>query len=111
MISVLLHVLKYPGKMNWKKLKKIIVPLLIIKILFLIFFFFKSDLISISRDITSDNNYIQGTEINDAGQGHQKLIRIVRNEEDRGIIIKLRAKKHHRLLEDDQSKPSNPVVD
>jgi hypothetical protein len=95
--------------MNWKKLKKIIVPLIILKFLFLTIFIFKSDLISISREITSsDSNYLQGTEIDNMDQGQQKLIRIVRNEEERGIIIKLRAKKNHRLLEDEKS---NPVVD
>lgn len=97
--------------MNWKKLKKIVVPLIILKIIFLIIFIFKSDLISISREITSDTNYLQGTEMGNIDQGQKKLIRIVKNEEDRGIIIKLRAKKNDRLFNDDQSKPNIPVID
>lgn len=97
--------------MNWQKLKKVIIPLIIIKIIFLVFFIFKSDLISISREITYFSNYQQGTESDSIVQKRQRLIRIVRNEEERGIIIKLRGKKNAKPFPDDQREPNNPIVD
>lgn len=79
--------------MIWKKLKKAIIPLIIVKLVIFVFFIFMSDAISISRDINYSSNY-QGTFDNDSiVLNKQKLIRIVRNEDKRGISIKLRGRK------------------
>lgn len=77
--------------MNWRKLKKVLIPLLIIKVLIFVFFIFKSDLVSISREINYNQ---QGIENGSVAPEKQKLIRIVRNENDRGITIKLRSRKN-----------------
>lgn len=97
--------------MNWQKLKKVIIPLIIIKIIILVFFLSRSDLISISREISYSSNYQQGTESDSIVQRKQRLIRIVRNEEERRIIINLRGKKNAKPFSDDQREPNNPIVD
>ncbi len=97
--------------MNWQKLKKVIIPLIIIKVIILIFFISKGDLISISREIPYSSSFQQGTEGDSIVQKKQRLIRIVRNEEERGIIIKLRGKKNAKPFPDDQREPNNPIVD
>jgi len=97
--------------MNWQKLKKVLIPLIIIKIIIIVFFIFESELISISREMTFSGSYLQGIENDSIVQEKQRLIRIVRNEEERGIIIKLRRKKNTELFPDDQRAPYNPIVD
>lgn len=88
-----------------------VIPLLIIKLLIFVFFMFKSDLISVSREITYIDGYQQGLENDSIVQKKQRLIRIVRNEEDRGIIIKLRRKKDAISFPEKEEVPANPIVD
>ena len=99
------------GTMIWQKLKKVIIPLIIIKIIIFVFFIFKSDLISISREISYIGIYQQGIENNSIFQEKQRLISIVRNDEERGIIIKLRRKKNAMPFPDNQRERYNPIVD
>ncbi len=97
--------------MIWKNLKKVIIPLIIVKFIIIVFFVFKSDLISISRDINYSGNYQEGFDNDSIILKKQNFIRIVRNEEERGIIIKLRGKKNAKPFLDDQREPNNPIVD
>ena len=46
--------------MIWKKLKKLIIPLIIAKLVILSFIIFRGDFISISRDINYKSNYQEG---------------------------------------------------
>ena len=77
-----------------KNLKKVIIPLIIVKFIIIVYFVFKSDLISISREINYSNNYLEGFDNDSIVLQKQKSIQIVRNEEERGISIKLRGKKN-----------------
>jgi regulatory protein YycI of two-component signal transduction system YycFG len=97
--------------MNWKKLKKVIIPLLIVKAIFFGFVIFGSDVITISRDINYSSNYQEGFDNDSIILKKQKLIRIVRNEEERGISIKLRAKKNNKPHREEEGQISIPVVD
>lgn len=97
--------------MIWKKLKKLIIPMIIAKAVILIFFIFSSDVISISRDINYTNNYQEGFDNDSIVQKKQKFIRIVRNEEERGISIKLRGKKNVKPLREKDSEISIPLFD
>jgi hypothetical protein len=97
--------------MIWKKLKKVIIPLIIAKFVILVFFIVSGDIISISRDIDYSSNYQEGFDNDTIIQKRQKFIRIVRNEEERGISIKLRGKKNAKPLLEKEGEISNPVVD
>jgi hypothetical protein len=97
--------------MIWKKLKKLIIPLIIAKLVILVFFIFRGDFISISRDINYTSIYQEGFESDSIVQKKQKLIRIVRNEEERGISIKLRGKKNDKSLRENEGEISVPIVD
>jgi len=97
--------------MIWKKLKKLIIPLIIAKLVILVFFIFRGDFISISRDINYTSIYQEGFESDSIVQKKQKLIRIVRNEEERGISIKLRGKKNAKSLRENEGEISVPIVD
>jgi hypothetical protein len=97
--------------MIWKKLKKVIIPLIIVKLVLLVFFFFRGDIISISRDINYSSNYQEGFDNDSIVQKKQKFIRIVRNEEERGISIKLRGKKNAKPLREKEGEISIPIVD
>lgn len=97
--------------MFWKKLKKLIIPLIIVKLVILVFFIFSSDFISISRDINYTNNYQEGFDSDSIVQKKQKFIRIVRNEEDHGISIKLRRKKSAKPVREKESEISIPLFD
>lgn len=97
--------------LNWHKLKRVIIPLLIIKIVVFVVFIFKSEYISISREITYNGNYQQETEGDTLIQKRQKVIRIVKNEEDRGITIKLRGKKNTKSIPDTKRELYNPKVE
>jgi hypothetical protein len=97
--------------MIWKKLKKVIIPLIIAKFVILVFFIVSGDIISISRDINYSSNYQEGFDNDTIIQKRQKFIRIVRNEEERGISIKLRGKKNAKPLLEKEGEISNPVVD
>ena len=97
--------------MNWKKLKKAIIPLIILKLIILVFFIFKGDVITVSRDINYSNNYQEGFDSDSIVQKKQKFIRIVRNEGERGISIKIRGKNNIRPLREDKEELSVPIVD
>jgi len=77
----------------------------------LVFFIFRGDFISISRDINYTSIYQEGFESDSIVQKKQKLIRIVRNEEERGISIKLRGKKNDKSLRENEGEISVPIVD
>jgi hypothetical protein len=97
--------------MVWKKLKKLIIPLIIAKLVILGFFIFRGDFISISRDINYSSNYQEGFDADSIVQKRQKFIRIVRNEEERGISIKLRGKKNAKPFREKEREISIPIVD
>ena len=97
--------------MIWKKLKKVIIPLIIAKFIILGFFIFKGDVISISRDINYSSNYKEGFDIDSIVLKKQKFIRIVRNEEERGISIKFRGRKNAKPLREKEGGINIPIVD
>ena len=97
--------------MIWKKLKKVIIPLIIVKSVIFVFFIFKSDIISISRDFNYSTNYEQEFEGDSTILKRQKLIRIVRNEEEPGISIKVRGREKPGNLREKEEEISVPVVD
>lgn len=97
--------------MIWKKLKKVIIPLLIAKLVILVFFISRGDVISISRDINYSSNYQEGFDTDSIVLKKQKFIRIVRNEAERGISIKLRGKKNAKPLREKEREISNPIID
>jgi hypothetical protein len=97
--------------MIWRKLKKVIIPLIIIKFIIFVFFIFKSDIISISRDINYSTNYRAEFDDDNIALKRQKLIRIVRNEEEPGISIKLRGRKNDRPLREKEGEITIPLFD
>ncbi len=97
--------------MIWRKVKKVIVPMIIIKITIFLFFILSGDRISISRDKSYETSYQEGMTGDSAALRRQKLIRIVRNEEERGISIILRAKKNHKSVKERERDHSYPIVD
>jgi hypothetical protein len=97
--------------MLWKRLKKAIIPLVIAKLLIFVFFIFQGDIITISRDINYNSNYQVGFDSDSIGLKKQKLIRIVRNEQERGITIFLRGKKNDSPLRDKEGEIFVPIVD
>ena len=97
--------------MIWKKLKRVIIPLIVVKSVIFVFFLFKSDIISISRDINFSSTYQQDFDNDSTIIKRQKLIRIVRNEEDPGISIKLRGRDKDRQQREKEREISVPVVD
>jgi hypothetical protein len=99
------------GSMIWQKLKKVIIPLIIVKLIIFVFFIFKSDIISISRDINYSTSYQQEFDNDSTVLKRQKLIRIVRNEEEPGISIKLRGREKTRHLREKEGEITIPVVD
>jgi len=97
--------------MIWKKLKKVIIPLIIVKLIILVFFIFRSDVISISRDINYGINYQEGFDNDSIVLEKQKIIRIVRNEEEHGISIRLRGRKNAKPIREKKGEISIPIVD
>lgn len=94
-----------------KNLKKLIIPLIIVKFIIIVYFVFKNDLISISREINYSNNYLEGFDNDSIVIQKQKSIQIVRNEEERGISIKLRGKKNTKPFREKKGEISVPIVD
>jgi hypothetical protein len=97
--------------MIWRKLKKVILPLIIVKFMIFLFFIFKGDIISISRDKNYSTNYQQESDNDSTVLKRQKLIRIVRNEEEPGISIKFRGRDNTRHLREKEGEITIPVVD
>jgi hypothetical protein len=85
--------------------------LIIVKFIIIVFFVFKSDLISISRDINYSGNYQEGFDNDSIILKKQNFIRIVRNEEERGISIKFRGKKNAKPLREKEGEKSIPMID
>ena len=97
--------------MIWGKLKKLVIPLIIAKFIIFVFFVFRSDLISISSD-TSHSTRSQIEFDNDSTVlKRHKLIRIVRNEEEPGISIKLRGRENTESLKEKGREIIIPTVD
>lgn len=97
--------------MFWTKVKRFIIPLIVVKLVFFLFFIFRSDIVSISRDISYSPGYYQESDNDSTVLKRQKLIRIVRNEEERGISITLRGRKNERALREKEDEIMIPVVD
>jgi len=97
--------------MIWRRVKKVIIPIIIAKIVILVFFIFSGDVITISRDTNYTSNYQEGYDNDSVVLKKQKFIRIVRNEEDRSISIILRGKKNSKPLKDKEGELSYPMVD
>lgn len=97
--------------MIWKKVKRLIIPMLIAKLVISMFFLFRTDIITISKDITYSNYNQIESGIDSVDLKRQKLIRIVRNEGDHGISIVLRGKKNSTIHRDNEEKITVPVVD
>jgi hypothetical protein len=93
-----------------KKLKRLVIPFFIIKLVIFVIVAFKSDLVSISRDLSYETNYPAGIENDSIVLKRQKSFQIVRNEEEGGILIKLREKKNKPLSEK-KNEIAFPLVD
>lgn len=111
MIWIHLHPLFKHGSMFWKKVKRFIIPLIIIKVTFFLFFAFRSDIVSITRDLSYSPGYYQESDNDSLILKRQKLIRIVRNEEERGISITLRGKKNSRPPREREGDIISPIID
>jgi hypothetical protein len=95
-----------------KKLKRLVIPFFIIKLVIFVVVAFKSDLVSISRDLNYTPVYTQVYD-NDNDSiilPRQRTFQIVRNEEEGGILIKLREKKNKPLSEK-KNEIAFPLVD
>jgi hypothetical protein len=97
--------------MFWTKVKKLIIPLIVVKLMFFLFFIFRSDIVSISRDLSYGASYIQESDSDSIVLKRQKFIRIVRNEEERGISITLRGKKNPRPNGEKEGEITSPIID
>ena len=85
--------------------------MIIVKLIILVFFIFRSDVISISRDINYGINYQEGFDNDSIVLEKQKIIRIVRNEEEHGISIRLRGRKNAKPIREKKGEISIPIVD
>lgn len=97
--------------MIWNKLKKMIIPFLLAKLVIFVFIIFWGDVISISRDTSFYSNYQEGFDNDSIALKKQKFIRIVRNEYERGISIKLRERKNAKPFIKLEEEISVPLVD
>jgi len=111
MIWIHLHPLLKYDFMFWTKVKKLIIPLIVIKLVFFLFFIFRSDIVSISRDMSYSPGYYLESDNDSTILKRQKLIRIVRNEEERGISITLRGKKNSRPPIEKEGEITIPIID
>ena len=101
----------WKGNMIWKKVKKLVIPFMFVKFLIFIFFIFGNDRVSISRDINYNIGYQTEFENDSIVQKRTKLIRIVRNENQPGISIKLRGKKNNNSFREKEGEIIKPIVD
>jgi hypothetical protein len=97
--------------MLWKKLKKVIFPLIIVKLVILAFFIFRSETFSISRDINYSGNYQEVYDNDSIVIKKQKFIRIVRNGDQRRIQIILRGRKNSKPLKEEDKEEHLPMID
>jgi hypothetical protein len=102
----------WKNMVNWKKWKKVIIPVVIVKIIIFIYFIFFGDFINISRASTYGNNYQEVKVENDSiALKQQKLIRIVRNEEERGFTIIIRERENNKVFRGKQRETPVPIID
>jgi regulatory protein YycI of two-component signal transduction system YycFG len=101
----------WKGNMIWKKVKKLIIPFMFVKFLIFLFFIFGNDRVSISRDINYSSDYQTEFDNDSIVQKRTKLIRIVRNEKEPGISIKLRGKKNNNSFSEKEGEIIKPIVD
>ena len=98
--------------MNWKKLKKLIIPFIIFKILIIFYVIFLGDHVNFSSYANYINNNQEFKMENDStGLKQQKLIRIVRNEEVRGVTIVIRDRKNSKPAREKQREIPSPIID
>ncbi len=97
--------------MNWKKLSRVIIPLIIVKVIIIVFFILSGDSISISRDMNVGSNYQQGIEGDSIVIKRQKFVRISRNESRRGISIIFRGRKNNRPAREKEGEGDIPLAD
>jgi hypothetical protein len=97
--------------MIWKRFKKVIIPLIIAKFIIFGFLIFRGDFINISREINYSSFYQEGYDNDSIVIAKQKFIRIVRNEDTRGISIKLRGKKNATPQMEKEGEIRTPVAD
>jgi hypothetical protein len=94
-----------------KKLKRLVIPFFIIKLVIFVVVAFKSDLVSISRDINYSTEYTRVFDSDSIVLPRQRAFQIVRNEEEGGILIKLREKKHNDPPGEKKGQVTIPVLD
>ena len=96
--------------MNWRKVKRLIVPLILAKFIIFFIFLFRTEMITISRDVkySKADQFEFGPDSIDIKK--QKLIRVVRNEGERGISIVVRGKKNKINHRQKEEKITVPVV-
>lgn len=97
--------------MVWKKLKKLIIPFFIVKLLIFVVFISRNDLISISGDRNSNSDYIEAVETDSLVLRDPKGVQIVRNDKEFGFSLKLRGKKNTKTLPGKETKIPVPIVD
>ncbi|MGB8489971.1 MAG: hypothetical protein WCE64_02845, partial [Bacteroidales bacterium] len=92
--------------------KKLIIPLIIVKVLIIFYVTFLGDYVNISRNANYINNNQEFKFDNDSTVlRQQKLIRIVRNEEERGVTIIIRDRKNGKALKVKQGEIPTPIID
>lgn len=101
----------WKANLIWKKVKKLIIPLMFVKFVIFLFFIFGNDRVSISRDINYSTGYQTEFDNDSIVQKRTKLIRIVRNENQPGISIKLRGKKNNNSFREKEGEIFKPIVD
>lgn len=111
MIKVIFANYKKYGIMIWKKVKKLIIPLIIVKFIVFIIFFYRTEMITISHGVTYNNDNQSEYGLDSIDHKRQKLIRIVRNEGERGISIVLRGKKNNTNHRAKEEKITVPLID
>ena len=92
-------------------MKKLIIPFMFVKFVIFLFFIFGNDRVSISRDINYSTVYQTEFDNDSLVQKRTKLIRIVRNENQPGISIKLRGKKNNNFFRENEGEIIKPIVD
>ena len=101
----------WKGNMIWKKVKKLVIPFMFVKFVIFLFFIFGNDRVSISRDINYSTGYQTEFDNDSIVQKRTKFIRIVRNENQPGISIKLRGKKNNNSFRENEGEIIKPIVD
>jgi hypothetical protein len=96
---------------NLKKLKRLVIPFFIIKLVIFVVVAFKSDLVSISRDLNYTPVYTQVYDNDSIILPRLRAFQIVRNEEEGGILIRLREKKNIEPFSERKGEKTKPIID